>query len=136
MTMTDTNKGFMPTRDLGHAYSIEVFPLDDEDDDDEMHAFVARQVRDAKRCALCGEAFREDDGDDDDDDLLGRLFGDGPAAAYIARPMPSIPHKRRPIRVGPICAGCAERMTDREIDRRLARFAPAWAQDDEVDEGN
>ncbi len=94
---------------LRHAYSIETFRLSEDggvDDDDPMHATVAEQLQNAVCCGLCGHEFERDDDDDDDDDGYPWQEDDSPAAAYIARPMPRIPHDRL-IRVGPMCRRCA-----------------------------
>jgi hypothetical protein len=99
------------------AYAIETFWLDDEDDEDVMHAHVVWRVRKANRCSVCDLPFKEEWGD-----------VSKPAAAYICRPMPRIPHKRA-VRIG---ATCADGMTDVEIDQAIAEFAPGWAKDDEA----
>ena len=117
------------TTALRHAYSIETFRLIedggvDDDDADAMHAAVAGQLGNAEWCGLCGYVFN----DRDDPDVF---WDGGPAAAYIARPRPSIPHDRL-IRVGPMCRRCAA-LPDEEIDRQIARLAPEWAADDTVD---
>jgi hypothetical protein len=115
----------MSTYVLSLAYSIEVFSLDNEDDDDVMHDLVADKVRDAGGCPLCGDEFDRD----------GIFIPDLPAAAYIACPLPRTAHGGRRTRAGAIWEKCVETMTEREIDKVIAERAPRWAADDAEDGG-
>ena len=107
------------------AYSIEIFRLIEDggvDDDNPMHGFAIDAICRAKRCDLCGHEFDRDD------------EWDVPAAAYIARPMPRIPHDRA-IRIGAMCDICASR-DDSLINQWITKRAPAWAADDAADPPN
>ena len=112
---------------LRHAYSIETFRLIEDggvDDDDPMHGLAIDAICRAKRCDLCGHKFNRDD------DRFSWEWN-VPAAVYIARPMPRIPHNRA-IRIGAMCDICASR-DDRLIVQWIARLALEWAADDTVD---
>lgn len=110
--------------DARFAYTIEVFELD-ADDANEMRAHVARRLEDAECCALCNYDFEVDGGGNP------WAYRELPVAAYVARPIPrSTIGKSRAIRIGAICEGCFDNMTEAEIDAQIAASAQEWAADD------
>ena len=115
--------------EIQHAYSVETFRLGDygelaDGDDDPVHAYAVQELDD-ERCDLCGHEFERYEDDDNDDDAWSFQEEESPAAVFIARPMPSIPHDRS-IRTGALCRRCAA-LPDSKIVRYIALRADAWA---------